>query len=39
MKQLELENGYIFDPPVHNEHNEAALDAEYEDWHHKVNLK
>ena len=35
MKQLELENGYIFDAPIHNE---EALDAEYEDWHHNVNL-
>ena len=32
MKQLELENGYIFDAPQ-PEYSES------EEWHHKVNIR
>lgn len=35
MKQLEVENGYIFDGPATND----ALNSEFEEWHHNVNLK
>lgn len=36
MKQLELENGYIFDQPVGGHETEYE---EKEQWHHQVNLK
>lgn len=35
MKQLEVENGYIFDGPAPND----DASSEYEEWHHNVNLK
>ena len=34
MKQLELENGYIFDPT-----EESEVYEDQEKWHHVVNLK